>query len=154
MKIQHLESGNLIVSKNSRFFFVLLGFAVFLFLAKGAFFWVLTEENVSGNRTLAALLIVLTVLFFCRVWSLSSRFEFNSSEKVLKYRIQYPLANKKGVIPTSQIQKAVVETDIDNESRIIIKCEDKEIPMSATVQRSEKHNVICDKINKWLRENT
>ncbi len=153
MKIQHLENGNLIVSKNSRFFFVLLGFAVFLFLAKDAFLWVFTEENVSGSRILAALLIVLTVLFFCRVWSLSSRFEFNSSEKVLKYRIQYPLTNKKGVIPISQIQKLVVETDSDNESRIIIKCEDKEIPMSATVQRSEKHNVICDEINKWLREN-
>ena len=154
MKVRHLENGNLVITQGSHFFLVILGIAAFLFLAKDAFLWIFTEESTSGNKELAISIIVLTILFFYRVWSLTSEFRFDNVKKRVEYHVQYPFSNKRGIIPINQIQQALVETDTDGASRIIIRCNNQEIPMSAAVKNSEKHSSACDEINQWLERNT
>ncbi|WP_086930810.1 hypothetical protein [Agarilytica rhodophyticola] len=153
MKTQHLDNGNLIVTQGSKPVLVIFGIAAFLFFAKGAFLWVFNEEITPRNTTLAVLIIMLTLLFFYRVWSLNSKFKFDNIEKSIEYTVQYPFFNKKGIIPINHIEKALVETDSDGASRIIIKCDNEEIPMSAAVKSLGKHNLVCDEINKWLEKN-
>lgn len=121
MKTQHLDNGNLIVTQGSKPVLVIFGIAAFLFFAKGAFLWVFNKEITSGNTILAVLIIMLTVLFFYRVWSLNSKFKFDNIEKSIEYTVQYPFFNKKGTIPINHIERALVETDSDGASRIIIK---------------------------------
>ena len=153
MKIQYLESGNLIVTQGSKPVLVILGITTFLFFAKGAFLWVFNENITLANTILAVLIIGLTVLFFYRVCSLSSKFKFNRIEKNIEYTVQHLFFNKKGIIAINQIEKAVVKTDSDGASRIIIKCNNEEIPMTATVKSLGEYNLVCDEINKWLEKN-
>ena len=93
------------------------------------------------------------MLFFYRAFSLSSKFKFNRIEKNIEYAVQYLFFNKKGIIAINQIEKAVVKTDSDGASRIIIKCNNEEIPMTATVKSLGEYNLVCDEINKWLEKN-
>lgn len=153
MKVKYLENGSLIVTQGSKSIFVILGIMTFLFFARDAFLWVFTEENVYGSRVLAVFIIMLTVLLFYRVFSLSSKFLFSTDEKSLKYNVQYTFSNKKGSTPITSVEKAVLETDSEGMSRIVIVCDGEKIPMSTTVESSGMHDSVCIEINKWLDKN-
>ena len=153
MRTQHTENGGLIVTQGSKHTYVILGILAFLLLSKDAFLWVFSAEHNQGKQFLAITVIVLTILFFYRVWSLNSEFTFNSIEKNLSYYIQYPFFNKKGVIPLIQIEKAVIDTDNDGGTRVVIVCSNEKIPMSARVLPVEEFGSICNDINRWLKDN-
>jgi len=154
LKIEYLADGDIVVSKGCSPILVVFGISIFLLLSKDAFIWLFTAQQIHGSRFLALLMIALTILLFYRVFSLRSRFYFSSTEKKLCYKVEHIFSNKRGSIPIDLIEQAFVEADDDSNSRIVIKCKNKNIPMSATVESLGKNDSTVMEINAWLEKNT
>ena len=153
MKTKLANNGDLIISTGINALWVVLGIAIFLYLGKSAFLFVFTAENVQGGRTLAIVLIMLTVLFFYRVFSLSSLFKFCRSEYQLEYQVEHIFSNDKGTVPLNFIDLAMVERGDDGAGRVLIVCHDRKIPLTTTVQSSSALQDVANKINQWLGDN-
>ena len=152
MQTEHLKNGNLVVLNGSNRLFVIVAIAAFLFFAKDAWLWLFTED-VSGDRWLGVSIFSLVVLFFVRVWSLSSLFEFDSLGRFISYSVQYPLKNEKGNVSLDDVKKAILETDSEGQTRIVLKCVEADIPFTASVQAIGNQSSMCDEINRWIEKN-
>ncbi len=153
MKIEALKNGDLIVSTGTKPIFVILGILAFLFLSKEAYLWLLVSTNIRGDRLVAVLVLVLAIALFYRAFSLRSYFIFSGEKKQLTYSSQYFFSNKTGEISIELITEATLENGGDNNSRIVLVCKNRKIPMTATVTSLGRHESIADEINQWLTKN-
>lgn len=154
MKITHLENGDIVVTQGNKPIHVVLGIATFLYFAKDIFLPVFVVEEINGSWLLGFAVITLTILFFYRVFSLRSTFKFSHTDKNLNYMVQYPFSNKRGAISLESIEEVILQTDSEGASRIILKLEKNEIPMSSAVKYLGSHDTVVTEINEWLSENS
>lgn len=154
MKFEHLENGSLIVSKGPHLFWIILGFAAFLVISKDAFIWAFERKMAIGLFGPGSLVVVLAIVLFFRLWSLRSRFKFDSIDKCVHFHIQHPFSSKDGIIPISTVKKVALEVDNDGSKRLIMICDDQVIPMSSIVESQGNHQLVCDEVNSWLDRNS